>query len=184
MVFSPASQDKHPMKPAHILKISTLLCFSVISSNAVSTEPTRDALFHIERNKNINIVQYDAQVSSDGRLYVKEPIVAYWIRYANKGEIKELTWIQKKFAYGLKVKLDQNTNTAKVEMAADIGRSLVVKRFGEDYRAVGDINGVKSFFNKIFIQASGSGISTKVEYIELFGSSMTNQKEQYERFIP
>lgn len=110
--------------------------------------------------------------------------MAYWIRLANKGEVKELTWIQEKFAYGLKAKPDKKHNTAEIEMTADIGRSLVVKRFGEDYRAVGNINGVECFLDKIFIQAIGNGMSTRVEYIELFGSSVAGQEEQYERFVP
>lgn len=151
---------------------------------ALAAEPAHDALFHIERNKNANIVQYDALVDSNGMLHTKEPVVAYWIRLANKGEIKELTWIQEKFAYGLKAKMDKKHNTAIVEMKADIGRSLMVKRVGEDYRAIGDIDGVESYLEKIFIQAHGSGASTKVEYIELFGTSVEGQEEQYERFVP
>lgn len=165
-------------------RIAFLACCICISCLTHAAEPARDPLFHIERNKNANIVQYDAQLDSDGRLYTKEPVVAYWIRLANKGEIKELTWIQEKFAYGLKVKPDEKNNSAEVEMTADIGRSLVVKRFGEDYRAVGKINGVDCFLEKIFIQANGSGMSTRVEYIELFGSSVAGQEEQYERFVP
>lgn len=165
-------------------RIAFLACCISISCLTYAAEPTRDPLFHIERNKNANIVQYDAQLDIDGRLYAKEPVVAYWIRLANKGEIKELTWIQKKFAYGLKSKLDKKHNTARIEMAVDIGRTLVVKRFGEDYRAVGDINGVESFLDRIFIHARGRGISTRVEYIDLFGSSVAGQEEQHERFVP
>lgn len=166
------------------IKIAALTCSLCLSYPLYTAEPIRDPLFHIERNKNANIVQYDAQLAADGKLYSKEPVVAYWIRLANEGEIKRLTWLQKTFAYGLKAKLDKEHNTARVEMAVDIGRSLVVRRVGEDYRVVGDIDGVESSLDRIFIQASGKGIFTKVEYIDLFGSSVVDQKEQYERFIP
>jgi len=44
-----------------------------------------DALFRIERNKNANIVQYDARVAEDGKLDSKQPVVGYWIRLADKG---------------------------------------------------------------------------------------------------
>jgi len=165
-------------------RVSTLFFFIVMHSMLFAAEPAQDPLFHIERNKNANIIQYDAQLDENGRLHGKEPVRAYWIRLAGKGEIKELTWIQEKFAYGMKVKLDKKNNTARVEMAADIGRSLEVKRFGDNYHAVGDIDGIESFIDKIFIQASGSGISTRVEYIELFGTSVTGQTRQYERFVP
>lgn len=172
------------MKPTDFLKISALFCLLVSSPLVNGAEPIRDPLFHIERNKNANIVQYDAQLGLDGRLHAKEPVVAYWVRHANEGEIKELTWVQEKFAYGFKVKLDKKKNTAKVDMAADIGRSLVVKRDADDYRAVGEIDGVECFIDKIFIQASGSGTSTRVEYIELFGTAVSGQEEHQERFSP
>lgn len=166
------------------LKIGLLFCLLAIPALAIASEPVRDSLFHIERNKNANIVQYDAQLDQDGKLHVKEPVVAYWIRLANEGEIKKLTWIQKKFAYGFKIKLNSKDSSAKVDMAAKIGRSIVVKHIGEDYRAVADINGVESFIDKIFIQASGRGIFTRVEYIDLYGSAVANQETQYERFVP
>jgi hypothetical protein len=172
------------MNMKELIRIAALICCMHLPLATIAAEPVHDSLFHIERNKNANIVQYDALVDNDGRLYGKEPVVAYWIRLADKGEFKELSWIQKTFAYGLKTKLDKKHNTATIEMAADIGRTLVVKRFDEDYRAIGDIDGVESFLDKIFIQASGSGMSTTVEYIDLFGSSVADQEEQYERFVP
>jgi hypothetical protein len=105
---------------------------AMISNVAIAQAdgPRRDALFHIERNKNANIVQYDAQVTEEGQLYSKDPVVGYWIRLANEGEIKELTWVQKKLAYGFTVKLGKDKTTAKMDMAADIGRSISVERNG------------------------------------------------------
>jgi hypothetical protein len=162
------------------------LLIAMISNVAIvhAGEPRRDALFHIERNKNANIVQYDAQVTEEGQLYSKDPIVAYWIRLANEGEIKELTWIQKKFAYGFTVKLGKDKTTAKLDMAADIGRSISVERNGEGYRAIADIDGTSSYIDRIFIHATGSGASTKVDYIELYGTAVKGQDEHYERFTP
>lgn len=172
------------MRETEKLKNSLILCLLVIPVLAIGAEPVRDPLFHIERNKNANIIQYDAQLDQDGNLNGKEPVVAYWIRLANEGEIRKLTWIQRKFAYGFKIKLDRNNNNARVDMAAKIGRSIVVKRNGEDFRAVAEISGVESFIDKIFIQASGRGIFTRVAYIDLYGSAVANQEAQYERFVP
>jgi hypothetical protein len=166
------------------LKTGFLFLLLALPALATEFEPVLAPLFHIERNKNANIVQYDVQLDQHGQLHAKEPLVAYWVRHANHGEIKQLTWVQKKFAYGFRVKLNRKDNSVKVDMAANISRSLSIERHGEDYFAVAEINGVVSFIDRIFIQASGKGISTKVEYIELFGSAVSNQKEQYERFTP
>jgi len=35
-------------------------------------------LFIIERNKNANVVHYDARLTADGKLDPKEPVIAYW----------------------------------------------------------------------------------------------------------
>jgi len=170
--------------PFDFVRRHLFLFLLVLPWPAIAAEPSRDSLFHIERNKNANIVQYDAQLGPDGRLYAREPVIAYWIRYANEGETKELSWIQRKFAYGFNVKLDKENNRATIDMAADIGRSLLIKRSGEDYRAIGKVDGVECYIDRIFIQANGSGISTRVEYIELFGTAVSDQKEHYERFSP
>lgn len=148
------------------------------------SEPVRDPLFHIERNKNANIVQYDAQVEPNGKLVSKEPVVGYWIRLANEGEIKELTWVQEKFAYGFNAKYHKKDNTVTLDMAADLGRTIEVKRDGDDYRAIAEIDGVESYIDKIYISASGKGTSTKVDYIEMFGISVETGDEQHERFKP
>ena len=144
----------------------------------------RDALFRIERNKNANIVQYDAQVAEDGKLDSKKPVVGYWIRLADKGQVQELTWIQDKFAYGFKAKLNKQDNTVTLDMVANLGRSIVVRQDGGDYRAVCRIDGVDSYVEKIFIHATGKGASTKVNYIELYGKAVNNGNDQYELFSP
>ena len=62
-----------------LLVMLALICFPAL---VLAQTPDRQHLFKIERSKNANIVQYDAQVGPDGKLLKKEPVVAYWIRLA------------------------------------------------------------------------------------------------------
>ena len=117
-------------------------------------------------------------------LFSKEPVVGYWVRLADQGQVEKLTWVQRKFAYGFNAKLNKNENTVTLDMAAKIGRTLLIKRDSEDYRAIADINGVSCYVDKIFIHASGKGASTKVDYIELYGNAVNGQGQQHERFSP
>lgn len=66
--------------------------------------------FVISRNKNKNIVVYEAKLSGDA-LDASEPITVYWLdidpEYQKKARAKgkdhdreELNWIEKKMAYG------------------------------------------------------------------------------------
>jgi len=159
----------------------TLMCIPVLIHAGV---PDRQALFKIERNKNANIVQYDAQIGADGKLLKKEPIVAYWVRLADKGQVKELSWVQKTFAYGFNVKHDPKNDTLELDMKADIGRPITVKREGNDYRAATQIDGSMAYIEKIFIHATGKGMSTSVDYIELHGDDAKTGEKRFEKIVP
>lgn len=163
-----------------LLTVSLVLISAVLQADEVRQQP----LFKIERNKNANIVQYDARITADGTLYKKEPVTAYWIRLAEQGQKQELSWMQKTFAYGINAKLSRDRNSAELELKAEIGRPIHVQREDDSYRATADINGVQAYIEKIFIHATGSGMSTEVDYIDLHGSSIDGGAQQYERIIP
>ena len=146
--------------------------------------PDRQALFKIERNKNANIVQYDAQIGADGKLLKKEPVVAYWVRLAEKGQVEELSWVQKTFAYGFNVKHDLKNDTLELDMKADIGRPITVQRAGDGYRAAAQIDGSNAYIEKIFIHATGKGMSTTVNYIELHGDDAKTGEKRFEKTVP
>ena len=96
---------------------------------------TSHPLFHIERSKNSNIVQYDAQVAEDGKLYKKEPVVGYWIRLNEQGQKQKLSWIQRTFAFGFSTKLDKGGEGVILDMKADVGEEIKIIRIGDQYRA-------------------------------------------------
>jgi len=164
-----------------ILMVLALICFPAL---VLAQTPDSQHLFKIERSKNANIVQYDARVGPDGKLLKKEPVVAYWVRLAEQGQVEKLSWIQRTFAYGFKAKLDRNRETAELDMSADFGRPIIVIREGDEFRATAPIDGSQSYLEKIFIQAHGKGISVTVEYIELFGEDMETREARYQKFVP
>ena len=70
---------------------------------AKDPEPTAQRLFHIERNKNANIVVYDARVMPDSSLADEDPMVVYWIKEAEDNRIEDLKGIERRMAYGFKI---------------------------------------------------------------------------------
>jgi len=167
-------------------KLNIFLVYTLLCSPAYlyAEAPNHQTLFKIERNTNANIIQYDVQIGADGKLLKKEPVVAYWIRLADKGQVQELSWIQKTFAYGFNAKYDRNKDTVELDMKADIGRPITVRREGDGYRATSRIEGSDSYLEKIFIHATGKGMSTSVDYIELHGDDVKTGDERYEKFVP
>jgi len=158
-----------------IIGISAALCADTLQ---------REPLFKIERSKNANIVQYDVQMGPDGKLDSKEPVVAYWVRLADEGQIKKLSWIQKTFAFGFNAKYDPDTDSAPLDMAVEIGREFMVVRDGDVYRAKTIIDGEEAFLDKIYIDAHSRGLFIKVEYVDIYGKDARTGEDLFEHYIP
>ncbi|MDR0486144.1 MAG: DUF4833 domain-containing protein, partial [Elusimicrobiota bacterium] len=71
-------------------KIKMFLPFLFIAAAIVLAQAESSNLFRIERNKNANIVVYDAVLSADGTIDKKKPVDAYWILNAKDGKRYEL----------------------------------------------------------------------------------------------
>jgi len=156
----------------------------LIPVESLSKNRQTQHLFKIERNKNANIVQYDVQMDADGKLDPKEPVVAYWVRLAKEGQIEDLKWVEKRFAYGFKTKYNAKTNTATMDMAAKINRKIKVYEVQGEYRAETIIDGQSAYLEKIFISSKGKGASTKVTFFELFGKDEKTGEDRYEKLNP
>jgi hypothetical protein len=160
-----------------------LALFSV--STALSSEPLRsEPLFKIERSKNANIIQYDAQIGPDGKLDAKKPVVAYWVRLAEEGQVRKLSWIQRTFAFGFHAEYDPDTDTAPMEMAVDIERTITVVRDGDVYRAKTFIDGAPAYLDRIYIMAHKHGLLITVEYVDIYGKDASTGDERFEHFVP
>jgi len=169
------------MRKLFTLLALTLLCAPLFAQ--VET-PASQPLFHIERSKNANIVQYDAQVAADGKLFKKEPVVGYWIRLNEQGQKQSLSWLQRTFAFGFSTKLDKSRESAELNMKADVGQVVKIVREGDRYRATVSIDGTPSYFEKMYIDATRHGLSIDVHYVELFGEDMKTGEARYEKLFP
>ena len=167
-------------KPFSLLVLNLLFAPILAQAETLTSQP----LFHIERSKNANIVQYDAQVAEDGKLFKKEPVVGYWIRLNEQGQKQSLNWLQRTFAYGFDTKLDKNRESAELNMKADVGQAIKIVREGDRYRAIVTIDGAPSYFGKMYIDATRHGLSVDVHYVELFGEDMKTGESRYEKRFP
>jgi hypothetical protein len=78
---------------------ATIVCAALlIPALCFSKELEIAQLLRIERSKNANAVQYDAQLTPEGKLKPEKPVIAYWIMNANSGEKEDLNWVEKKMA--------------------------------------------------------------------------------------
>jgi hypothetical protein len=141
-------------------------------------------LFIIERNKNANVVHYDARLTADGELDPKEPVIAYWVRLAEDGRREELSWIEKKKAYGFTIKPDPSVSGYIMTLVAVPERQITVKKEKDVVRAEAVIDGRPVVLEKMYINASDGLTGPKVHYIEAYGKDLQTGEERREEMVP
>jgi len=60
-------------------------------------------LFYIQHSSSSNTVVYTANIGPDGQLDTQQPINVYWRRFTANGERVPLSFLERLFAYGVKV---------------------------------------------------------------------------------
>ena len=67
-------------------------------------------LFIIDRSRDVDVVMYDVNLDSAGNLDATYPISVYWKKHTENGRLTDITTIQKKFGYGIKIQnISENT---------------------------------------------------------------------------
>lgn len=143
-------------------------------------------LFYIQRTPNSNTIVYDLNIKDDGKLDPEEPVNVYWIRYADGGEKKPLNFIQRKFAYGIKVK-DLGQGKYELHSVAYAKKDLyLMKPAGQsDYHVYAKIGNSMAVLDRIYIEIDGGTFwHPNVLYIELKGKDMATGKEVKEQIKP
>lgn len=141
-------------------------------------------LFVIGRNKNANVIHYEANLTPEGKLNPKEPVIAYWVLHAEDGRRKKLNWLEKKKAYGIKIKPAASQDSYTLTLAAAPWMPMAVKKAGDAVRVEVKINERTAVLEKMFIQAREKLLGPKVEYIELFGKDLLTGQACSEKILP
>ncbi len=144
---------------------------------------SKKSLFYIHRSPNPNTVIYEVNLTDKNTIDPKDPVKVYWIRYGEKGQKRELNYLEKTFAYGVKNEpVNQHQHT--VQFVASKEKSFVASldEKGQAYATM-KINGRQSRLTKIFVQVVEEGWWPKVAYVEFFGLDSETSKPTYEKMI-
>lgn len=126
-------------------------------------------LFYLQRPPNANTLIYELNMDN-GALNKKQPIHVYWICYAKKGQIEELTDIQRKYAYGIKT-TPVDENSYECYLTAYKKLKLYLKE-GNDkrYHIYASVNNKQLIVTRIFISVNGGSLfKPNIDYVELTG---------------
>ncbi|WP_298741771.1 DUF4833 domain-containing protein [uncultured Chitinophaga sp.] len=142
-------------------------------------------LFYLQRTPNANTIIYDLNVDKDGKLNADDPVNVYWIRYTEGGTKKGLNFIQRKFAYGIKVKKLAEDKYEIKSVAYDKHPMYLMKSDKGKYQIFTKINDTMAALSSIWIQIEGGTFWVpNVVYIEMKGIDPATGAETLERFKP
>jgi hypothetical protein len=111
-------------------------------------------LFVMARSTNANVVHYDAQLTANGDLDPEEPVIAYWIMLAEDGHREDLTWLEKRKAYGFTVVPDPEVKGYTLTIAAVPERKMTVRKTGGVVHAELVIDGHQASVERIYIESA------------------------------
>jgi len=140
---------------------------------------TDQMLFYLQRSFNRNTIIYALNKLPDGSVNTKNPIHVYWIRYQERGQKAELSFLQSK-AYGVKCKIsDRTKNSFIIHFNYFDQREIHLSKSATgNYKAIVSINHEPAELVNAFIQSesNSSGMPQSFKFIEFHGTSLTTGK--------
>lgn len=146
----------------------------------------KNQLFYLQRTPNTNTIVYSLNEDENGKLNEEEPIHVFWIRYEEDSSQKELSFIQRHYAYGLKYnKINEDKYEVRFVSYKKYTFYLIRPKAGEKFRAYTKIGGDWAVLNRIFLKIEGGTFwFPHVVYVELTGIDPHSGDEVYTRFTP
>jgi phosphatidylglycerophosphate synthase len=140
-------------------------------------------LFYLQRTSNKNTIVYDLNMVN-GLPDKEDPVHVYWIRYSDKGQKQELSYVQRNFAYGIKSTALANNAGYALHFVSYKKYVLYLMKSAADnkYRVFTTVNSKTVVLNRIFIKINGGSFWTpKVEYVEIKGVDPISGREITDR---
>lgn len=170
------------MKAALLIYITALLSFS--ATDFPAPPRTKQSLFYIYRNLNNHSVVYEINKLSSGGIDPENPFKIYWNRVGEKSSFRELNYMERTFAYGLKSEPVEKEGRVHAAFVARKGYAIdvYIDEKGQA-TALMKIDNKISKLVKIFVQVSEDGWWPKIAYVEFFGTELKTNLPTYEKLL-
>ena len=149
---------------------------------------TAKSLFYVQRSHNKNTIVYDLNILPDGKIDQEAPIHPYWIRYEEGGVTQELSFIQRKYCYGLDYEvIDASKGSYKVFFVCYSKKYLYLLKSAKDnkYHTYISINNKMIELSKVFVKTDGGTFwFPVVRYVEISGIDVATNTFTTIRFVP
>lgn len=174
----------------------SLLLISIFSFSQekaiISTQVDKDKLpvpkeenqlFYLQRDPDANTIVYALNLENE-KLNRLNPVLAYWIRYADSGKTEKLTFFQRRMAYGINQKeIEPGIYELHIQAYKDLKITLAPHPKTGQYQALVKVEGKDIVLDRIFARViGGSLLKPNVEYYEISGRNVDNGRKVDYRF--
>ncbi|KQM76343.1 CDP-alcohol phosphatidyltransferase [Pedobacter sp. Leaf216] len=128
-------------------------------------------LFYLQRDPNTNTIICQLNVDKRGVVDKNQPVNVFWMRYGDNGEKKDLSYIQRKFAYGI-ISKDLGNGQFELRFTSHKKLPMYLNKLGADkkYHVFATINNKKMQVERIFLRIEGGTFwFPNVKYVEIKG---------------
>lgn len=143
-------------------------------------------LFEIARSKDDKTIHYQVNLNSDNSIDQNDPINIFWEVPTAKGvKTHNLTWIQNKYAYGIKI-LSQESNSLSFHFVSYPDKIIKIRQNEEGiYQAYTLCEDRPILVENIFIQIDGGTFWVpNVTYVKISGKNPDTQQDTFEIIQP
>lgn len=164
-----------------LLIISLIMLYGFTSTSSGTTY----SLFQIGRSRDSNVIKYDVNLTSEGKINTEKPIKFYWIKNTDGAKVESLTYTQEKLAYGIKY-LSKKSDEVKFQFVSYSKRTFILKKVNDDkFKVITYINKKGVEVKKIFVQFGGGTFNLpKVNYVKMYWRDSTKGTEGTETIKP
>jgi hypothetical protein len=138
-------------------------------------------LFYLQRPANTNTLIYELN-AENGVPDKKKPIHVFWISYAKNGQKEELSGLEKRYAYGVKV-TELAEGQFEFYLVSCKYLKLLLKQ-GDDkfYHVYANINNKLLMVSRIYIEVKGGSLfKPNIDYVDVKGIDTISGSETEER---
>lgn len=142
-------------------------------------------IFYIQKSYNENTVVYVANIGEDGKLDPKKPVKAFWRRYQEQGQKRELKYFERTFGYGVHSKALKgvdNTYIFTLVSLKDMDFVITQNKNGKPFVAT-KINGKRAHLERVYVTAEHVKVVPTVFTVEIFGKELKTNNFVYQKFI-
>jgi len=154
-----------------------------VNQGGLPTPKGCNLLFFLQRDPDANTVVYELNYNSDGTLQSNNPIKGSWIRYEEDQKFKELTTIEKKFAYGVQSKpIGDDAYEIRLVAYKKMPMYLLKSETDNKYHIYIKDEGKNLLLKRVFVRVNGGSFwCPKVQYIDLITTNSTTGMEILKR---